>query len=95
MRTALRVATASALTSAVVAAGGFATAASAQPVAVGNLVNVQITNLLNNNDVAVAVPISAAANICGFDVNVLATDLADGPVTCDARSGQQTVTITQ
>jgi hypothetical protein len=49
-------------------------------VAVGNLVNVQITanNILNNNDVDVTVPISAAvgiaANVCGVSVDVLAID---------------------
>jgi hypothetical protein len=57
--------------------------ASAQPignVGVGNLVNVQITanNILNNNDVDVTVPISAAvgiaANVCGVSVDVLAID---------------------
>jgi hypothetical protein len=57
--------------------------AGAQPVGnigAGNLVNVQITanNILNNNDVDVTVPISAAvgiaANVCGVAVDVLAID---------------------
>ena len=81
---------------------GLATPASAaQPVAVGNLVNVQITNtnVLNNNDVdvdiAAQVPISVAANICGIDVAVLSADLADGEATCTSRSGNQRLTITQ
>jgi hypothetical protein len=49
------------------------------------LVNVFVTNVLNNN--TVQVPISAAANICGVSVAALTTLLASGPVTCTARSG--------
>ena len=65
------------------AVGVGAPTASAQPignVGAGNLVNVQITanNLLNNNDVDVTVPVSAAvgiaANVCGVAVDVLAVD---------------------
>lgn len=75
--------------------GGLAGTASAQPVAVGNLVNVQITNLLNNNEVAVQIPINAAANICDVSVVALASDVADGGATCTARSGTQELSITQ
>ena len=57
------------------------------------LVNVVITNLLNNNRVAVAIPIQAAANICGVAVNVLSSQLAGGPVTCTA-GANQTFTVT-
>jgi len=83
----------SAAATGMLAAGGLTTSASAQPVNVGNLVNVNISNVLNNNNVDVTVPINAAANICGVDVAVLATDLASGPVECDAR-GNQMVTVT-
>jgi hypothetical protein len=72
--------------------GGLASPASASPVAVGNLVNVQISNVLNNNDVNVAVPINAAAAICGVDVNVLATATDLSSVTCAPRANQ-TVTL--
>ena len=70
--------------------------AQAQPINVGNLVNVNISNVLNNNDVDVAVPINAAANICGVDVDVLVLALApSGPqvVECNAR-GKQDFTVT-
>ena len=78
--------------------GGFAlpmTAASAQPVVTGGLVNVTITNVLNNNSVAVQIPVNAAANICGLNVAVLAQELASGPVTCMSRSGNQSLMISQ
>ena len=75
------------------AAGGLTTSASAQPVNVGNLVNVNISNVLNNNDVDVTIPVNAAANICGVEVNVLVAEIAgDRTYTCDAR-GNQTVTV--
>lgn len=87
---------------ATVLAGGLATggmsiagAASAQPVITGGLVNVTVTNLLNNNQVAVQIPVSAAADICGLNVVVLAQDLGSGPVTCASRSGNQSLSISQ
>jgi NADH/NAD ratio-sensing transcriptional regulator Rex len=61
------------------------------------LVNVEISNVLNDNQVVVALPIDVAANVCGVEVNVLSAALGpDGPgfFTCDAR-GNQEVTITQ
>lgn len=70
-------------------------AASAQPVITGGLVNVTVTNLLNNNKVALQIPVNAAANICGVNVVVLAQGLAGGPVTCTSRSGNQSLTISQ
>lgn len=80
------------------AAGGLTmstTAASAQPVITGGLVNVTVTNLLNNNQVAVQIPVDAAASICGLNVVVLAQDLVSGPVTCTSQSGNQSLTISQ
>jgi hypothetical protein len=70
---------------------GLAAPAAAQQT---GLVNVEIRNVLNNNTVNVVVPVSVAANICDVDVNVLSTQLESGPVSCDARSGQQEITIT-
>ena len=79
----------------------FATAIMASGVAVPTagaqqqgLVNVDIHNVLNNNNVSVAIPINAAANICGVSVDVLSAAIASAPVTCDARANQ-TFTITQ
>jgi hypothetical protein len=44
----------------------------AQPVFTGGLVNVNVTDVLTNNEVAVQVPIGVAANVCGLSVGVLA-----------------------
>ena len=92
MRSIVRTGIVSAMAAGVLATGGLTTTASAAPVNVGNLVNVNISNVANNNDVDVTVPINAAANICGVDVAVLSDALAAGPYTCDAR-GNQTVTV--
>ena len=75
------------LTSAMLAIGlAAAPAASAHQ---SGLVNVDISNVLNNNDVAVTIPINAAANVCGVSVDVLSSNLANGPVTCTAGANQQ------
>ena len=63
-----------------------APAASAQQ---SGLVNVDVHNVLNNNNVAVTIPINAAANICGVSVDVLSSNLANGPVDCSAGANQQ------
>ena len=68
-----------------------APAASAQQ---QGLVNVDVHNVLNNNDVSVAVPINAAANVCGVSVDLLASQIANAPVTCNAGANQQ-FTISQ
>jgi hypothetical protein len=79
-------------TSAMLAIGlAAAPAASAQQ---QGLVNVDVHNVLNNNHVAVAIPINAAANICGVSVDVLTSNLANGPVTCTSGANQQ-FTISQ
>lgn len=78
--------------------GSTAPAQAQPPIAVGNLVNVQITNLLNNNEVAVQIPINAAANICvgSVTVAVIAEVLEGGsPFTCTSRSGNQELVVTQ
>jgi hypothetical protein len=72
--------------------------AGAQPVFTGGLVNVTITNLLNNNTVQVGaqIPIEVAANICGVDVSVLSNQFLSGPVaTCETRQGNQMLSLTQ
>jgi len=68
-----------------------APAASAQQ---SGLVNVDIHNVLNNNDVAVAIPVDAAANICNVQVAVI-NQLAANGGSCDARSGNQTLNFNQ
>jgi len=49
------------------------------------LVNLALT------DTTVQLPISLAANVCGVAVNVLASQLGQGPVDCDAASGATAV----
>jgi hypothetical protein len=68
-----------------------APAASAQQ---QGLVNVDLHNIANNNNVAVTVPINAAANVCGVSVDVLASQIANAPVTCMSGAHQQ-FTISQ
>ena len=61
-------------------------AASAQTNDQSGLVNVNVQNLALQVPVSVAVPVSLAANVCGLDVNVLAQQLQNGPVSCNATS---------
>ena len=56
----------------------------AQPILTGGLVNVTIVDAVDVEDVVVQVPVAAAANICGIDVNVLVEDLQDGDANCTA-----------
>ncbi len=87
---------ASAALAAATLVGAGAPAQALPPIAVGNLVNVQITNVLNNNEVAVQIPINAAANICGVSVTALAQDLVqDQTAECRSRSGNRDLVITQ
>ena len=87
---------------AVLAVGATAPAASAQgPVITGGLVNITITNFLNNNTVTfdrvvnVAAAVNIAANVCDLDVNIIAADFSDdGNATCTNTVGQ-VVTLTQ
>jgi hypothetical protein len=58
------------------------------------LVNVDVHNVLNNNNITVAIPIDAAANICGVSVDLLSQQLQSGPVNCTA-GANQTFTVRQ
>lgn len=53
------------------------------------LVNVEISNVLNNNTVQVTVPVNVAANVCGVSVDVLTQELQNGSVDCTAGANQQ------
>lgn len=86
MRSIVRSGFVAAIATGTIAVGGLSAPASAQ-VGVGNLVNVQITNVANNNKVVVAVPINAAAAICGVTVAVLSQ--TGSATECDARGNQQ------
>jgi hypothetical protein len=78
--------------------GAAAPAQAAGPLVTGGLVNVTLTNVLNDNQVQIAVPIQAAAAICGVTVNLLSAELAPtGTQTfnCPASNGNQTVTASR
>ena len=53
------------------------------------LVNVNVQNVALAIPVSVAVPIGVAANVCGVDANVLASDVQNGSASCDATSTSQ------
>ena len=64
---------------------GTAAPASAQPVVTGGLVNVTLTNVLNNNTVIVQVPIGIAANVCDVNAAAILAQVRDtGSATCNA-----------
>ena len=82
-----------------------ATPAIAQVNTSGGLVNVSVQNVdilknfLNNDQIAalnnvtvpvtVQVPVGVAANVCGVNANVLATQKKTGDATCTARNGSK------
>jgi hypothetical protein len=82
---------------------GALTPASAQPVITGGLVNVVVTDVIDDVtvivqdiNVGVGAALALAANVCGVGVNVLAQQLSGpGPVTCTNEETDQTVTIDQ
>src|SRR3954447_5414224 len=83
-----------------IAAAAFAVAATpavAQVSNQGGLVNVDVSNVLNNLDLdllnnslnnnTVQVPVGVAAAVCGIDANVLAHQRkGDSPVSCPAKN---------
>jgi hypothetical protein len=80
----------------VVVAGALAIPAApalAQPVVTGGLVNVTIVDVLSGNEVALQVPVTVAANVCGVSVAALAQDLRSGPVDCS--NDNQIITVSQ
>jgi hypothetical protein len=89
------------------AALAFAAPSSAEaqgPVVTGGLVNVTITDVIenvvvevSNVNVSITAALALAANVCGVAVNVLAADFQqDGQATCTAVSdADNVVTITQ
>ena len=73
-----------AVATAAISLGVFAGPAAAQ----GNqngLVNVSVTDVLNNNQVSVQVPIGVAANVCGVNVGVI-QDARNQGITPDCSS---------
>ena len=84
-------------------AGSVATAtpASAAPLVTGGLVNVTVTDTLNNNEilndvnVGVGAALGIAANVCDVSVGVLARQLHRGGATCTSTANGQMVDIRQ
>ena len=70
------------------------TAAAQRPIVIGGgLVNVQITEVIDDItitvqdiNVAAGVALQIAANVCDVNVNVLAEQLRNGSATCEASS---------
>lgn len=87
---------------ALTAATGFGSAAFAQNQE--GLVNVNLGDVVLNEiaedidvevseiPVTVQVPVGVAANVCGVDANVLASQKKDGEAACDATSSSQALT---
>jgi hypothetical protein len=60
------------------------------------LINIEITNVLNNNTVTAQVPITAAANICGVNVGVLSSLPVGQAFDCTATArGVNSVVVTR
>lgn len=79
-----------------------ATPAHAAPLVTGGLVNVTVTDVLNNVTVTVqdinvglGAALALAANVCDVNVNVLARQLRDGGATCENALTDQAVVIDQ
>ena len=85
-------------------AGGVATATPAQaaPVVTGGLVNVTVTDVIDDVtvtvrdvNVSVGAALGIAANVCDTSVNVLARQLKSGGASCTSTADGQTVNISQ
>lgn len=84
-----------------VLAVGALTPASAQPIVTGGLVNVVVTDVIEDVtvvvqdiNVGVGAALALAANVCDVNVNVLARQLP-GEATCTNEETDQSVTISQ
>ena len=85
----------------VLAFGALSTPASAQPIVTGGLVNVVVTDVIDDVtvvvqdvNVGVGAALGLAANVCDVNVNVLARQLP-GTATCTNEVTDQTATISQ
>ena len=75
---------------------------SAAPLVTGGVVNVTVTDVVDDVtvvvqdvNVAVGAALGIAANVCDVNVNVLARQLGQGDTTCTSDASGQTVTIDQ
>jgi hypothetical protein len=81
---------------------GMATASSAAPVVTGGLVNVTVTDVIDDVtvvvqdvNVSVGAALALAANVCDVNVNVLARQLRDGGASCQNALDDTAVIISQ
>ena len=82
---------------------GMASTASAQPIIVtGGLVNVVVTDVIDDVtvvvqdvNVSVGAALALAANVCDVNVNVLAQQFQDGTATCENAVDDTAVVISQ
>ena len=95
-------AAAAALSLGTVAMTATASTAHAAPVITGGLVNVTVTDVIDDVtvvvqdvNVGVAAALNIAANVCDVNVNVLARQLKGGEATCTNATDGLTATITQ
>jgi len=79
-----------------------ASTATAQPIITGGLVNVVVTDVIDDVtvtvqdvNVSVGAALALAANVCDVNVNVLARQLRTGPATCENAVDDTAVTISQ
>jgi hypothetical protein len=77
-------------------------ASAAGPVVTGGLVNVTVTDVIDDVtvvvqdvNVGVAAALNLAANVCDVNVNVLARQLRTGEATCQNAADDTTATISQ
>jgi hypothetical protein len=68
---------------------GLAGTASAQPVFAGGLVNINVTDVIDDTQVLVQVPIGVAANVCGVRVAILAELGPEDTFDCEAGTVQE------
>lgn len=91
---------AAALGTAAIAAPAAAQLSTSQGLVTVNVQDVSILNNFLNNDqiaalnnlnvpISVQVPVGVAANVCGVNANVLASQKGAGAATCDAKSGSK------
>ena len=79
-----------------------APSAQAAPLVTGGLVNVTVTDVIDDVtvvvrdvNVSVGAALGIAANVCDTSVNLLATQLKNGGATCTSDASGQTVDISQ
>lgn len=101
MRNYARKAAVSLFAGAALTAGALAPAQAA-PLITGGVVNVTVTDVLNDVtvtvqdiNVGVAAALGLAANVCDVNVNVLAQQFRNGSATCENAVTDQTATISQ